>query len=174
MFWLSIVRDFFKIMREGQTPSQIAGGFAIGSMLGLSPMLTLQGAVIWLILLVLDVNLSAALLSLSLFSLVAFLLDPLFHWLGYHLLVNADGLRGFWTWMYNAPIAPLTRFNNTVVMGSFAAALVLFIPVYAGMKRFVVAYRTHIHSRIEKWKIYQILNRSSLVKWYQKIRDLRG
>jgi uncharacterized protein (TIGR03546 family) len=174
MFWFSIVRDFFKIMREGQTPSQIAGGFAIGSVLGLSPMLTLQGVVIWLILLVIDVNLSAALLSLTLFSLVAFILDPLFHWLGYQILVNAETLRGFWTWMYNAPVAPLTRFNNTVVMGSFAAALVLFLPVYAGMKRFVVAYRTHIHSRVEKWKIYQILNRSSLVKWYQKIRDLRG
>jgi uncharacterized protein (TIGR03546 family) len=174
MFWFSIVRDFFKIMREGQTPSQIAGGFAIGSVLGLSPMLTLQGVVIWLILLVIDVNLSAALLSLTLFSLVAFILDPLFHWLGYQILVNAETLRGFWTWMYNAPVAPLTRFNNTVVMGSFAAALVLFLPVYAGMKHFVVAYRTHIHSRVEKWKIYQILNRSSLVKWYQKIRDLRG
>jgi uncharacterized protein (TIGR03546 family) len=174
MFWFSIVRDFFKIMREGQTPSQIAGGFAIGSVLGLSPMLTLQGVVIWLILLVIDVNLSAALLSLTLFSLIAFILDPLFHWLGYQILVNAETLRGFWTWMYNAPVAPLTRFNNTVVMGSFAAALVLFLPVYAGMKRFVVAYRTHIHSRVEKWKIYQILNRSSLVKWYQKIRDLRG
>ncbi len=174
MFWISIVRDFFKIMREGQTPSQIAGGFAIGSVLGLSPMLTLQGVVIWLILLVIDVNLSAALLSLTLFSLIAFILDPLFHWLGYQILVNAETLRGFWTWMYNAPVAPLTRFNNTVVMGSFAAALVLFLPVYAGMKRFVVAYRTHIHSRVEKWKIYQILNRSSLVKWYQKIRDLRG
>ena len=174
MFWLTIVRDFFKIMREGQTPSQIAGGFAIGSVLGLSPMLTLQGVVIWLILLAIDVNLSAALLSLTLFSLVAFLLDPVFHWLGYQLLVNVEALNGFWTWMYNAPVAPLTRFNNTVVMGSFVAALVLFIPVYAAMKRFVVAYRTHIHARVEKWKIYQVINRSALVRWYQKIRDLRG
>lgn len=174
MFWLTIVRDFFKIMREGQTPSQIAGGFAIGSALGLSPMLTLQGIVIWIILLAIDVNLSAALLSLTLFSLVAFLLDPLFHWLGYQLLVNAEALNGFWTWMYNVPVAPLTRFNNTVVMGSFVAALALFIPVYAGMKRFVVAYRTHIHARVEKWKIYQVINRSALVRWYQKIRDLRG
>ena len=174
MFWLGIIRDFFKILREGQTPAQVAGGFALGSMLGLSPMLTLQGLLIWLILLIIDVNLSAALLSLTLFSLVAYLLDPLFHWLGYQLLVDVESLKGLWTWMYNAPIAPLTRFNNTVVMGSFVAALVLFFPVYAGMSRFVVAYRTHIHSRVEKWKIYQALNRSSLVKWYQRIRDLKG
>ena len=174
MFWLTIVRDFFKIMRDGQTPSQIAGGFALGSVLGLSPMLTLQGILIWLILLTIDVNLSAALLSLTLFSLFAFLLDPLFHWLGYQILVNADALRGAWTWMYNAPLAPLTRFNNTVVMGSFVAAFVLFVPVFVGMKHFVVAYRTHIYARVEKWKIYKIINRSTLVRWYQKIRDLRG
>jgi uncharacterized protein (TIGR03546 family) len=174
MFWIGIIRSFFNVMREGQTPAQVAGGFALGSILGLSPMLTLQGLLVWLILLIIDVNLSAALLSLTLFSLVAYILDPLFHWLGYQLLVNVDAIRGIWTWMYNAPIAPLTRFNNTVVMGSFVAALVLFFPVYAGMSRLVVAYRTHIHSRVERWKIYEVLNKSSLVKWYQRIRDLKG
>ncbi|MEW6509521.1 MAG: TIGR03546 family protein [Bacteroidota bacterium] len=174
MFWLKIIRDFFKILREGQTPAQVAGGFALGSILGLSPMLTLQGVAVWLVLLCIDVNLSAALLSLTLCSLIAFLVDPFFHWLGYQVLVNIDGLKGLWTWMYNAPIAPLTRFNNTVVMGSFLTALALFVPVFVGMKRFVVAYRTHIHSRVERWKIYQMINRSALVRWYQRIRDLKG
>jgi hypothetical protein len=31
MFWLKLVKDFVKILREGQTPTQIAGGFALGS-----------------------------------------------------------------------------------------------------------------------------------------------
>jgi len=174
MFWLTIIRDFFKILREGQTPGQIAGGFALGSILGLSPMLTLQGAVVWLVVFILDVNLSAALLSVTLFSLVAYIFDPFFHWLGYQLLVNMDALTPAWTWLYNAPVAPLTRFNNTVVMGSLVCALALFLPVFVAMKRFVVAYRAHIHSRVEKWKIYRIVNRSAIVRWYQKIRDLKG
>lgn len=174
MFYLKFIRDFVNILRAGQTPAQVAGGFALGTVLGLSPMLTLQGALVWLILLVLDVNFSAAGVAMTLFSLIAFLLDPLFHWLGYQILVNVDALKGVWTWLYNAPVAPLTRFNNTVVMGSFVAALLLFVPVYAGMKQFVVAYRTHIHSRFEKWKIYQLLDRSSLLKWYRRIRDLKG
>ena len=174
MFYLKFIRDFVNILRAGQTPAQVAGGFALGTILGLSPMLTLQGALVWLILLVLDVNFSAAGVAMTLFSLLAFLLDPLFHWLGYQILVNVDALKGVWTWLYNAPVAPLTRFNNTVVMGSFVAALLLFVPVYAGMKQFVVAYRTHIHSRFEKWKIYQLLDRSSLLKWYRRIRDLKG
>jgi uncharacterized protein (TIGR03546 family) len=174
MFYLKFIRDFVNILRAGQTPAQVAGGFAFGSILGLSPMLTLQGALVWLVLLVLDVNFSAAGVAMTLFSLLAFLLDPLFHWLGYQILVNVDALKGAWTWLYNAPVAPLTRFNNTVVIGSFMAALVLFVPVYAGMKHFVVAYRTHIHSRLERWKIYQVMDRSKLLQWYRRIRDLKG
>jgi uncharacterized protein (TIGR03546 family) len=174
MFWLKLIRDFIKILREGQTPAQVAGGFALGSILGLSPNLTLQGILVWLVILVLDVNLSAAFVALTIFSLFAFLMDPMFHWVGYQVLVNVDALRSVWTSLYNAPIAPLTRFNNTVVMGSFLSALVLFLPVYFGMKKFVVAYRTHVGAKVEKWKVYQWVKRSTLVQWYDKIRDLKG
>ena len=174
MFWLKLIRDFIGILREGQTPAQVAGGFALGSILGLSPNLTLQGILVWFVILILDVNLSSALVALTVFSLFAFLLDPVFHWVGYQVLTNIDGLKAFWTMLYNAPIAPLTRFNNTVVMGSFLSALVLFLPVYIGMKKFVVAYRMHIGAKIEKWKVYQWIKRSTLVQWYDKLRDLRG
>jgi len=174
MFWFKLIRDFISILREGQTPAQVAGGFALGSILGLSPMLTLQGVFVWLIILIIDVNLSAALVALTVFSLFAFLLDPVFHWFGFQILVNIESLQGFWTTLYNAPVAPLTRFNNTVVMGSFVCALLLFLPVYIGMKRFVLAYRATVGARVEKWKIYQVMKRSSLVQWYQKIRDFGG
>jgi uncharacterized protein (TIGR03546 family) len=174
MFWLKLIRDFIKILREGQTPAQVAGGFALGSILGLSPMLTLQGAVVWFVILILDVNLSSALVALTVFSLFAFLLDPAFHWVGYQILTNIEALQSLWTGLYNAPVAPLTRFNNTVVMGSFISAIVLFLPVYLGMKKFVVAYRAHVGSKVEKWKIYQVIKRSTLVQWYEKLRDLGG
>lgn len=174
MFWFKLIRDFISILREGQTPAQVAWGFALGSILGLSPMLTLQGVLVWLIILIIDVNLSAALVALTVFSLMAFLLDPVFHWFGFQVLVNVDALQSLWTSLYNAPIAPLTRFNNTVVMGSFVCALLLFLPVYFGMKRFVVAYRATVGARVEKWKVYQVMKRSSLVQWYQKIRDFGG
>jgi uncharacterized protein (TIGR03546 family) len=174
MFWLTIVRDFIKLLRAGQDPRQIAGGFALGSILGLSPMLTLQGVCVWLVILVLNVNISAALLAITLCALVAYIFDPVFHWLGYALLVNVDALRGLWTWLYNAPVAPLTRFNNTVVMGSFVVAILAFVPIYLGMQRFVIAYRTHVGARVEKWKIYQIVSKSGLVKLYQRIRDWKG
>lgn len=174
MFWLKLIRDFIKILREGQTPRQIAGGFALGAIVGLSPVFTLQGLLVWLIILILDVNLSAAILAFTLFSLVAFLADPSFHWLGFQILVNVPPLQPLWTWMYNAPVAPLTRFNNTVVMGSFTAAAIAAFPLYFGFKRFVVAYRKNVGAKVERLKIYQLVNRSALVRWYRKVRDLGG
>jgi len=172
MFWLKLVTNFIKILREGQTPVQVAGGFALGSILGLSPMLTLQGLLVWLIILILDVNLSAATFSLVLFALIAYIFDPIFHRLGYFLLVDINGLKALWAALYNAPIAPLTRFNNTVVMGSFVSALILITPLYFGMKKFVVAYRATLGVRMHKMKIYQIIDRGSLVQWYKHVRNL--
>ena len=174
MFWLTFIRDVIKLFRAGQDPRAIAGGFALGSILGLSPMLTLQGVVVWLVILVLNVNISAAVLAITVCKLVAYIFDPVFHWLGYTLLVNVDPLRALWTWLYNAPIAPLTRFNNTVVMGSFVVAIVAFFPIYLGMQKFVLAYRTHVGAKVEKWKIYQVISKSSLIKTYQRIRDWKG
>jgi uncharacterized protein (TIGR03546 family) len=174
MFWLKLVINFIKILREGQTPAQVAGGFALGFILGLSPMFTLQGALVWLIILMLDVNLSAATFSLAFFALFAYIFDPLFHRLGYFMLVDINSLKGLWTTLYNAPIAPLTRFNNTLVMGSFISALILFVPVYFGMKKFVIAYRATIGVKVAQWKIYKIIDRSSLVQWYKRVRSLGG
>ncbi len=172
MFWIKFVTNFLKILRAGQTPKQIAGAFALGAIVGLSPSLTLQGVIIWLIIFVLDVNLTSAFFAFGTFALIAYIFDPVFHSFGYFLLVNFTALHGFWTYLYNAPLAPLTRFNNTVVLGSFVSGVILFIPIYFAMKHFVIAYRTHIHAKVEKWKIYQILNRSSLIKWYQRVRSL--
>jgi uncharacterized protein (TIGR03546 family) len=172
MLWLKLISNFISILREGQTPRQVAGGFALGAILGLSPMLTLQGMLVWLVILILDVNISAATFSLGLFAMFAYIFDPLFHRLGYLLLVDIEGLKGMWTVLYNAPIAPLTRFNNTVVIGSFVSALILFLPIYFGMKKFVVAYRSTLGVHVKKLKIYQVIDKSSLIKWYKRVRSV--
>jgi uncharacterized protein (TIGR03546 family) len=172
MFWLQIIKGFISVLRSGQTPRQIAGGFAIGGIVGLMPFFTLQGLFLWLVILVLDVNLSATLLAVTLFALASYVLDPLLHAIGYFLLVDSSWLHALWASLYNAPIAPLTRFNNTVVLGSFVAGLLLLLPVYFGMHRFVLAYRTHLHTKVEQLKIYQVISKSTLVKWYTRIKNI--
>lgn len=174
MFWLQIASNFVKILREGQTPNQIAGGFALGTFIGLTPALTLQGLVIWLVILVLDVNLSAVFLSAALFALLGALLDPAFHDLGYYLLTGVNGLVPLWTNLYNAPIAPLTRFNNTIVLGSMVGALALFVPAFFLMRRFVVVYRATLGKKIATNKLYKAIKQSTLIRWYERVRDFGG
>jgi len=174
MFWLKILKDFIKIFREGQDPKQVAWGFALGMIVGLSPMFNLQGLIVWLLILFLNVNLAAAVLGFTIFSIIAFIFDPLFHMLGYEILTQLHFFDPAYTYLYNAPIFPFTKFNNTVVMGSLVSAVVLLLPVYFGMKHFILAYRKHIGSKVEKWKIFKALKQSSLVRTYIKIRDLGG
>jgi len=174
MFWLKLLKNFLRVLQEGQTPNQIAWGFALGAVVGLSPHFTLQILLIWIIIFTLDVNLSAAFLGATVFAIIAFLLDPLFHAFGFLLLTKINSLNGIYTFLYNAPVAPLTNFNNTVVMGSFISAMILMVPVYLGMKTFVVKYRLHLHEKIVKWKIYKVVKQSSLYNFYEKIKSLGG
>jgi len=171
MFFLQFISKFIKVMRAGASPAQIAGGFALGALIGLMPFFTLQNALIFCIAFLINVNLSAVTLAVFVFSFGAFLLDPLFHNLGFYTLTGIGSLQGLWTKLYNMPVAPLTRFNNTVVMGSFIGGLVLFAPVYFGMKKLVVAYREGLEAKIKKWKIVQVVTGSKVWQWYERIRD---
>ena len=74
--------------------------------------------------------------------------------------------------MYNTPVIALTGFNNTVRMGSFVISLILLIPVYFAVKQGVVYYREHLDSRIQKWKIVQVIKGSKIYNLYEKIRKI--
>ena len=171
MFFLQFITKFIKVMRAGASPAQIAGGFALGSLIGWMPFLTLQSAVIFCVIFLLNVNLSAATFAIFIFSFGAFLLDPLFHDLGFYVLTGIVSLQGLWTKLYNMPVAPLTRFNNTVVIGSFIGGLALFVPAYFGMKKLVVVYREGLEAKIKQWKIVQVVTGSKLWQWYERLRD---
>ena len=174
MFWLKIISKFIKAFRSGESPGQIAGGFGVGLLIGLMPFWTLQGVFLFILLILLNINLAAGTLAILLASLFAYLLDPLFHSIGHYILTGIPALQGLWESLYNMPAAPLSRFNNTVVMGSFLGGLVLTIPAFFGMKKLVVAYRSGLEERIKKWKIVQIITGSKIVKLYTKIRNIGG
>jgi len=172
MFILQFISKFIKMLRAGESPSLIAAGFTMGFIVGLSPFWTLQNVLILLIAIVTAVNLSAVFFAMFLFGFVAYLMDPLFHRLGFFLLAGIETLYPHWTTFYNLPIAPLTRFNNTLVMGSLTVAILLAWPVYLLVKNGIIAYRTRWADKIEKSKFAKVLKGNVLVKWYLKIRDL--
>lgn len=172
MIFLKILGRFIKVLRSNASPNQIAWGFALGTFLGFTPFLSLHNLIVVLLIFVLNVNVSAALFAFVLCSFLAFFLDPLFHTIGFGMLVQAEFLKSFWTALYNAPAAPFTRFNNTVVIGSFVFALVLCLPSYFLFKGFVQRYRTSWNDKIQKWKIVKVLKGSKVIKLYFKVRNM--
>jgi len=172
MFFLQFISKLIKVLRSGESPGLIAGGFVMGFVVGLTPFWTLQNVLILAAAILTKVNLAAAFFAIFFFSFVAFLFDPIFHDLGFVALAQIEKIKPLWTAIYNWPIAPFTRFYNTVVMGSLLVALALVIPVYLLTKKGIIAYRSNLGAKIEKSKFVKALKGNFLVKWYIKIRDL--
>ncbi|NQT25861.1 TIGR03546 family protein [candidate division KSB1 bacterium] len=174
MIFLKLLSKFIKVLRSGASPNQIAWGFALGTIPGLTPLACLHNLIVLLLIIIFKINLAAATMALALFSLIAWIFDPFFHSLGFYILVRISTLQGAWTNLYNAPIAPLSLFNNTVVMGSLAVALILVLPNYFWFKWFVRRYRETWNAKIDKWKIVKIMKGSKLVKVYTKIKGMEA
>lgn len=170
MFILKLLGKLLKALSSGESPSQIAGGFILGMILGLTPFWSLHNLVVILLIIIIRVNISMAIFSWLFFSVFAYLLDPLFHSLGYWLLVDVTALKGLWTGMYNTSGLPLTRFNNTVVLGSLVSSLVLLAPMFFLAKKGVILYREKIHDRVQKLKIVKIVKSSGIYSLYKKIK----
>lgn len=163
-----------KVMHSDTDPRQISLGFSLGMILGFTPLSSPHNIFVLLAILFFRVNISAAILSFGVFGLLAFLLDPLFNLIGLFVLTQADILQGLWTSLYNAPLFPYTRFNNSVVMGSLVFSLMAFFPIYWGGKIMVVKYRETFMERFNQWKITQLFRASSLYKWYARYSAMKG
>jgi uncharacterized protein (TIGR03546 family) len=172
MFGIEILAKLIRILRSAASPAQIAGGFILGMIIGLTPLWNLHNLIVFILIVILNVNIGMALFSFALFSGFAYLLDPLFHDLGFFLLVDQNSLNNFWTNLYNVPVVALSNFNNTVVMGSIIFSLILLIPVYFASKKGVIWYRENIDTRMQKWKIVKIVKGSKIYNIYQKIKRL--
>jgi len=169
---MKLLGKLIKALRSNAAPGQIAGGVVLGMFLGLTPLMALHNMIIVLLLIILNVNLSMAIFGFLLFSGFAYLLDPLFHSIGFYLLADTPLLRGLWTEMYNIPVIAISGFNNTVVMGSFVSAIILSYPLFLFMKWFVVYYRENLETRIQKMKIVQFLKGSKIYGLYTKISTM--
>ncbi len=156
MFFLKMLKQIVEIFQKDISPDQIAWGAALGCILGLVPNMLLK-IILFVAIMIFKVNVSAALISCSLYAILSFVLDPLFDVIGFYVL-NISVLNSFYTWLYNLPIVPFTNFNNSVVMGSFLFGLIMFVPNGIFAKKFLVYYRTNLRDKVSKWKVIKILS----------------
>lgn len=157
MFALKILKKIINLLQSDISPDQIAWGFALGAILGLVPGIFMK-SLLFIIIMIFRVNLSSAFLAAALFAIIGLTIDPLLDKIGYVVLVNFDFLNSFYTWLYNLPIVPFTKFNNTVVMGSLITGIVLIIPNGIIAKKMLVYYRQNYKDKVANLKIIKFID----------------
>lgn len=166
---IKLIQSLFGALHSEGTPGQLAAGIVLGAFLGLTPLFNLHNAVVFALLVLLNVSFAGGLLGWALFVPVGFLLDPLFDWIGHSLLL-APALRGLWTSMYNMPIVPLTNFNNTVVLGSLVFAVLSAVPLFFLLRWAVARYRVTVGERVRQSRFYKAVTASKVYNVYKLFR----
>jgi uncharacterized protein (TIGR03546 family) len=166
---LKLIQSIIKTLHSEGTPGQVAAGIALGSALGLTPLVNVHNLIVFSLIVLLNVSFGGGMLGWALFVPVGFLLDPVFDRIGASLL-QAPSLRPMWTSWYNTPLVPYTNFNNTVVLGSVVGWLVLTLPIFVAAKYGVARYRATIGARVQQSKFYKAITASQVYNWYKLFR----
>lgn len=164
-FLLKQIFGFLKLLNSETGTNQIAAGITAGFILGMTPGFSLQTILIWLLILFFRIQIGAALIVAFFFSFIAWVLDPVFHSVG-HSVLTMSSLADYFTGLYNMPIIPFTRFNNTLVMGSGVVAFGLSPIIFVLSKVLVQKYRKSVLERFKETKFWKAVKATSLYKWY--------
>ncbi len=162
------------ILNSEISPRQIAAGFAFGVWMGLLPLNGYLPTFFLILSFLININLTIMFVAAGVAKIIAFGIDPIANQIGYTLLVTMQDLKPFWTKLYNMPVVPYTKFNNTLVLGSFVLGLFLLIPMYLIGHAGVTKYRTHWREKILKTKVMQLFKASTVYKLYSTYRGISG
>jgi uncharacterized protein (TIGR03546 family) len=166
---LKLIQSIIKTLHSDGSPGQVAAGIALGSALGLTPLVNAHNLVIFALIVLLNVSFGGGMLGWALFVPLGFLLDPAFDAIGRSLL-QAPSLRGLWTSWYNTPLLPYTNFNNTVVLGSLVGWLGLAVPIFFASRYGIVRYRATVGERVRRSRFYQAVTASKVYNVYKLFR----
>jgi uncharacterized protein (TIGR03546 family) len=166
---LKLIQSIIKTLHSAGTPGQVAAGMALGSALGLTPLMNVHNLVIVSLLVLLNVSFGGGMLGWMLFVPVGFLLDPVFDKIGSSLL-TAPSLTPLWTDWTNTPLLPYTNFNNTIVLGSFVGWLALAVPIFFAARYGVARYRATIGERVRRSRWYKAITASQVYNIYKMFR----
>lgn len=159
--------SFIKLLNSDTGNISLALGMTCGFILGMTPVLSLHSLLIFLVLFFFRIQIGAALVMAFFFKFTAFLLDPLFHSVGSQVL-QMKSLEPFFTTLYNMPIIPYTRFNNSIVMGSAVITFSLSPFVYLLSSYLIIKYRVTVLARFKETKLWKAVEATKFYQWYYK------
>jgi len=171
VYWIiKLVQSLVKALNSEGTPGQVAAGIAMGSCLGLTPLINLHNLLIVGVILFFRVSVPGAMLGWMIFTPVGFALDPVFDRIGRALIIEAEALHGFWASAYNAAVVALANPTNTIVVGSLVGWIVLAVPIYFGARFAVARYRATIYERYKDARFFRALRASKVYNMYRLFR----
>lgn len=170
---LKQIFNFLKLLNSDTGTNQLAVGLSLGLILGFAPFISIQTLLVFAIIFIFRVQIGAAFLSAFFFKFVAYLFDQPAHHLGKAVL-EMDGLRPLFVSMYNMPIVPMTRFNDSIVMGSMIVSILLLPFTFFGFKVLILKYRSTVVARFQGSKIWKAFAATKLYNWYTKYNELYG
>lgn len=163
---------FIRLLNSDTGNISLAMGMTCGFILGMTPVLSLHSLVIFLILFLFRIQIGAAFLMAFFFKFTAFLLDPAFHFVGSKVL-EMQSLQGLFTQLYNMPLIPYTRFNNSVVMGSAVITFSLAPLVFILGQYLITKYREEVVARFKDTKFWKAVQATKFYQWYYKYEQYK-
>ncbi len=170
---LKQIFGLLKILNSENGEKQIAVGICCGLILGFAPVFSLQTVLVVICILLFRIQAGAAFGSAFFFTLVAFLLDPFFDRMGGFFL-ELEVFYPLYKALYNLPIIPFTKFNNSVVMGAGVISVLLAPLVYLISKSLIVKYRKVVIAKFKETKVWKFVKATSFYKWYLKYDEYFG
>ena len=170
LFLLKFVQKLVSALNSEGTPGQVALGIALGSAFGLTPLLNLHNVAVLAAVALFNISFPGAMLGWVLFAPVGYLLDPVFDQVGTSLLTSVPDLVPTWTTLYNIPVVPLSKYNNTVVLGSLIGWLVLVTPIFFFARWSVRKYRERLYERFRQTKVAKAVRASKVFNVYKVFR----
>jgi uncharacterized protein (TIGR03546 family) len=156
------IAKFIVALNGNVKGSHIAAGFAWGLLLALVPVGLIWGVLFIFSFLFFKNNHAAKVLILAVVKLLGPLTAPSLDMLGWEIL-HIEAARPFFTTLYNMPLAPFTRFYNTLVAGGLAAGVVLWLPVFFLGRGLVFAYRNTLAPKIRQSKLVKGIKEIPLI-----------
>jgi uncharacterized protein (TIGR03546 family) len=174
--FINIPARILNFLEFNITPGEIAGGVCLGMFLGFIPLNGPMALLLFIFFFVFKINRFSTAITLPLFKLLYALgASALTDRIGGYLLIDADYLTGFWSFVTRLPILALLDLNNTLITGGLALSIILCAPVYL-LTRFI--YTKHIEphlKNIQNSKIAKHLTKykiaSKIIKNMDNIRN---
>lgn len=128
---------------SNRRPGEVSAAISTAVLLTLIPASNVLWFSLLAVMFLLRLNHAIALVFIAILTPFSALADPLLHRIG-HAILTLPALHDLFTSLYNLPLMPFTRFNNTLVMGGLIAGLILWLPLFVIGRVLVLQVRLHI------------------------------